>query len=75
MISYLLTFAAGFVVGGLFVGAGVWATLSARQARSDMTHERRLSERRAVELERAASMHEATARALRRMVQDAREVP
>lgn len=26
MIAYLLTFAAGFVVGGLFVGAGMWAT-------------------------------------------------
>jgi len=75
VIGYLVTFAAGFVVGGVFVGAGVWATLSAKRVRSEMVHERRLSERRAAELEKAASMHEATARALRQMVQASREVP
>jgi hypothetical protein len=75
VISYLLTFAAGFVVGGAFVGVGVWATLSARQAHSEMTRERRSSERRAVELERAALLHEAIAQELRRTVQASRADP
>lgn len=67
MISYIVTFAAGLLTGGLIAGAGVWATLTVKYVRREQIYERRLAEARADAAEAEARAAEAQTESLARL--------